>query len=215
MTMRQVSSSMCINWIVSPTWVLGLTFRIYLALRVAFTPDMVKVSSSLIKIWFLGWDSSCQTIKYSRRYCPSTAGPWPRIRTPPSSHPLANIKQQQGNAYLDLIDCCIEWCENKELIMLLYIFFSWLILCTLSHLSAIIMDLWSVFWTQRFLVFIFGLFSIFVSTLVAGLGLVSRKIDGSHIRNNNQCSDKLTSVPRLCPLTKEFNLKVSTVSSAS
>jgi len=107
--------------------------------------------------------------------------------------------------------------------MLLYIFFSWLILCTLSHLSAIIMDLWSVFWTQRFLVFVFGLFSIFVSTLVAGLSLGSRKIDGSYIRNNNQCSDKLTSVPRLgslqslgleddihvCPLTKEFNLKAA------
>ena len=216
------TGSMCIIWIISPTWVLGLTFWIYLAWRVAFTPNMVKVSSSLIMIWFLGWDPSCQTIQY-RRYYPSTAGPWPQIWTPRSSHPLANIKQQQGNAYLDLIDCCIEWCENKELIMLLYIFFSWLILCTLSHLSAIIMDLWSVFWTQRFLVFVFGLFSIFVSTLVAGLCLGSRKIDGSHIRNNNQCSDKLTSVPRLgslqslgleddihvCPLTKEFNLKAA------
>ena len=190
------TGSMCIIWIISPTWVLGLTFWIYLALRVAFTPNMVKVSSSLIMIWFLGWDPSCQTIQY-RRYYPSTAGPWPQIWTPRSSHPLANIKQQQGNAYLDLIDCCIEWCENKDLIMLLYIFFSWLILCTLSHLSAIIMDLWSVFWTQRFLVFVFGLFSIFVSTLVAGLSLGSRKIDGSYIRNNNQCSDKLTSVPRL------------------
>ena len=44
---------------------------------------------------------------------------------------------------------------------------------------------------------VFGLFSIFVSTLVAGLGLGSRKIDGSHIRNNNQCSYKLTSITRL------------------
>lgn len=32
---------------------------------------------------------------------------------------------------------------------------------------------------------------------VAGLGLGSRKIDGSHVRNNNQCSYKLTSITRL------------------
>ena len=114
MTMRQVSSSMCINWIVSPTWVLGLTFRIYLALRVAFTPDMVKVSSSLIKIWFLGWDPSCQTIKYSRCYCPSTEGPWPRIRTPPSSHPIANIKQQQGNQCLSRPHWLLYWMVQKQ-----------------------------------------------------------------------------------------------------